>query len=138
MKVNGMSCTNCALSINKYLEKEGLKNVRVNFIGGDVSFEKDANIPKEKIKRGIERLGYEVVPEQHHNEGHEHMHMHENKSKKFLGNNFQRFIFCLVFAAPLFLHMLGMHIQFLMNAYVQLALTLPVFIVGMLYLAKVV
>ena len=38
-KVEGMSCTNCALSISKYLEKEGLKDVHVNFIGGDVSFE---------------------------------------------------------------------------------------------------
>lgn len=133
MKVKGMSCTNCALSINKYLEKEGLQNIKVNFIGGDVSFDKDANIPKEKIKKGIERLGYEVVPEEHHHmhEEHDHMHMHENKSKKFLGNNFRRFIFCLVFAAPLFLHMLGVHISFLMNEFVQLGLTLPVFIVGM-------
>jgi Cu+-exporting ATPase len=60
----------------------------------------------------------------------------KSKSKKFLGNNFQRFIFCLVFASPLFLHMLGLHLSFLMNAYVQLALTLPVFIVGMLYFGK--
>ena len=136
MKVKGMSCTNCALSINKYLEKEGLQNVKVNFIGGDVSFDKDANIPKEKIKRGIERLGYEVVPDEHHHDGHGHIHAHENKSKKFLGDNFRRFIFCLVFAAPLFLHMLGVHISFLMNEYVQLGLTLPVFIVGMLYFGK--
>ncbi|MGN6214771.1 heavy metal translocating P-type ATPase [Parafilimonas sp.] len=138
MKIKGMSCTNCALSINKYLEKEGLQNIKVNFIGGDVSFDKDASIPKEKIKRGIERLGYEVVPEEHHHmhEEHDHMHMHEDKSKKLLGNNFRRFIFCLVFAAPLFLHMLGVHISFLMNEYVQLGLTLPVFIVGMLYFGK--
>ena len=140
MKVVGMSCTNCALSINKYLEKEGLKNVKVNFIGGDVSFDKDANVPKEKIKKGIERLGYEVVPEHKHqhdgHDEHDHTHMHANKSKKILGNNFQRFIFCLVFASPLFLHMLGLHIHFLMNAYAQLALTLPVFIVGMLYFGK--
>ncbi|SFQ00259.1 heavy metal translocating P-type ATPase [Parafilimonas terrae] len=136
MKVKGMSCTNCALSINKYLEKEGLQNVKVNFIGGDVSFDKDVNIPKEKIKRGIERLGYEVVPDEHHHDGHGHNHTHESNSKKLLGNNFQRFIFCLVFAAPLFLHMLGVHISFLMNEYVQLGLTLPVFIVGMLYFGK--
>jgi len=50
LKVEGMTCANCALSVNKYLEKEGLKNVRVNFIGGDVSFDKDANISKEKIE----------------------------------------------------------------------------------------
>lgn len=137
MKVKGMSCTNCALSINKYLEKEGLKNIKVNFIGGDVSFDKDANVPKEKIKRGIERLGYEVTEDKHqHHHEHGHSHVHESRSRKILGSNFQRFIFCLIFSAPLFLHMLGVHIHFLMNEYVQLALTLPVFIVGMLYFGK--
>jgi len=138
LKVKGMSCTNCALSINKYLEKQGLKNVKVNFVAGDVSFDNDIDIPKEKIERGIERLGYEVVPEEHHHlhEEHDHMHMHESKSGILLGNNFQRFIFCLVFASPLFLHMLGLHLNFLMNAYVQLALTLPVFTVGMLYFGR--
>ena len=43
-KVEGMDCTNCALTINKYLQKEGLKEVRVNFIGGDVSF--DSIVPR--------------------------------------------------------------------------------------------
>jgi Cu+-exporting ATPase len=135
LKVKGMSCTNCALTINKYLEKEGLKNVKVNFIGGDVSFDEDKNVPAQKIEKGIERLGYEVVKQPEH-ALHDHMQMHEHVSKKFLDNNFQRFMFCLVFASPLFLHMLGVHIHFLMNTYVQLALTLPVFITGMLYFGK--
>ena len=47
-KVEGMTCTNCALTINKYLEKEGLKNVKVNFIGGDVSFEMNGNTIKRR------------------------------------------------------------------------------------------
>jgi Cu+-exporting ATPase len=51
LKVAGMIVANCALSINKYLEKEGLKNVKVNFIGGDVSFDKNANISKERIEK---------------------------------------------------------------------------------------
>jgi Cu+-exporting ATPase len=133
-----MSCTNCALSINKYLEKEGLKNIKVNFMAGDVSFDEEAGISAEKIEKGIQRLGYEVVNPHKHagHEGHDHTHMDAGANKKFLGNNFQRFIFCLVFSAPLFLHMLGLHLHFLMNAYVQLALTLPVFIVGMLYFGK--
>jgi P-type Cu+ transporter len=37
-KVEGMTCTNCALTINKYLTKEGLSDVKVNFIGGEISF----------------------------------------------------------------------------------------------------
>ena len=34
-KVEGMTCTNCALTINQYLKKEGLSDVKVNFIGGE-------------------------------------------------------------------------------------------------------
>ena len=46
-KVEGMDCTNCALTISNYLKKEGLKEVKVNFIGGDVSFELDEAAKKE-------------------------------------------------------------------------------------------
>jgi len=37
-KVDGMDCTTCALNIQKYLEKKGMKNIKVNFATGDVSF----------------------------------------------------------------------------------------------------
>ena len=60
-KVEGMTCTNCALTINRYLEKEGLKDVNVNFIGGEVSFELNGNKTKEELTRGIKDLGYKVV-----------------------------------------------------------------------------
>ena len=33
-KVEGMDCTNCALNIHKYLDKKGMKNVKVNFATG--------------------------------------------------------------------------------------------------------
>ena len=52
-KVEGMTCTNCALSIADYLKKEGLQNVNVSFIGGEVSFDEVADIPTEKLKKGI-------------------------------------------------------------------------------------
>ncbi|MBD0365487.1 MAG: heavy-metal-associated domain-containing protein, partial [Flavisolibacter sp.] len=38
-KVEGMTCANCALTVHKYLEKEGAKNIAVSVINGDVSFE---------------------------------------------------------------------------------------------------
>lgn len=122
-KVEGMSCTNCALTIDKYLQGRGLQQVKVNFIGGDVSFETDAQIPKQEIAKGIEGLGYHVVS---------HDLMAAGKKKKIFKNHFQRFLFCFVFTAPLMLHMIpGVHIHVLMNPYVQLGLTIPVFIVGM-------
>ena len=123
-KVEGMSCTNCALTVDKYLQSQGMKNVKVNFIGGDVSFEAPENTITKEIAKGIDGLGYHVT-----NHGHDEG---EKKSKKIFSTHLQRFWFCFVFTAPLMLHMIpGVHIHLLMNPYVQLGLTIPVFIVGM-------
>ncbi|GGH80399.1 Cu+-exporting ATPase [Filimonas zeae] len=126
-KVEGMSCTNCALTVHKYLEGEGLSNVKVNFIGGDVSFElpKDNDAHKLELEKGIEGLGYHVANGAAQAAG-------VAKKKKWLHNHWRRFLFCLVFTLPLMVHMIpGVHIHWLMNHWVQLALTLPVYIVGM-------
>jgi Cu+-exporting ATPase len=51
-KVEGITCANCALSINRALEKEGLSNISVNAITGDVSFETlDANGVVKKAQK---------------------------------------------------------------------------------------
>jgi P-type Cu+ transporter len=125
-KVEGMTCTNCALTIDKYLQKEGLNNAKVNFIGGEVSFELNVNKSKEQIAKGIDDLGYHVVSDQ--------LQIGNNKTKtKFFTNHLQRFLFCLPFTLVLMLHMLPWHIHFLMNPWIQLAICLPVFFVGMGY-----
>jgi Cu+-exporting ATPase len=60
-----------------------------------------------------------------------------NSKKPFLSNHLQRFWFCLPFTLVLMLHMLpGVHIHFLLNPWIQLALTLPVFIVGMRFFGR--
>ena len=124
-KVEGMDCTNCALTINKYLTKEGLKEVKVNFIGGDVSFEMNGNITKETIAKGIEDLGYKVENDKQETKN--------GKRETFFNNHLQRFLFCLPFTLVLMLHMLPWHIHFLMNPWIQLAICLPVYFVGMSY-----
>ena len=124
-KVEGMDCTNCALTINKYLHKQGLKNVKVNFIGGDVSFEMNDGIARETLAKGIEGLGYHVVSDQ--------KTPAEDKKFAFFNNHLQRFLFCLPFTLILMLHMLPWHIHFLMNPWIQLAICLPVYFVGMSY-----
>lgn len=125
-KVDGMSCTNCALSIHKYLQKEGISEPKVSFMEGEIQFELPENIKKENLLKGISGLGYKVRGE----DG-------AAPKKKWLDNNQERAFFCLVFTLPLMVHMLpGIHIHWLMNPYVQLALTTPVFIVGMSYFGK--
>ncbi len=124
-KVEGMDCSNCALTITRYLQKEGQKEVKVNFIGGDVSFELNENKSKESLAKGIEGLGYKVANEQQ---------TPDTKRKTgFFSNHLQRFLFCLPFTLVLLLHMLPWHIHFLMNPWIQLAICIPVYIVGMGY-----
>jgi Cu+-exporting ATPase len=122
-KIEGMSCTNCALTVDKFLQGKGMQQVKVNFMGGDVSFSNPADVPKQEIAKGIEGLGYHVITGEK---------SEQKKDKRLFKNHFQRFLFCAIFTMPLMLHMIpGVHIHFLMNPYVQLTLTIPVFIVGM-------
>ncbi len=123
-KVDGMSCANCALTIRKYLEKEGQQNVKVNPIDGDVSFEWVEKTVPEQLKKGIQSLGYTVQPE---------AGMPAVK-KPFLSSHLHRFLFCLPFTLILMMHMLGFH--WIMNPWLQLVLCLPVYIVGMSFFGR--
>ena len=126
-KVEGMTCANCALTIHKYLEKQGLNDVKVNAIGGEVSFELNGAHTKEEIAKGIETLGYSVAAESRT----------PTKRKKILSTSLQRFWFCFPFTVLIMLNMLpGVDIHFLMNPWVQLMLCLPVYIVGMSFFGK--
>jgi len=126
-KVEGMTCANCALTIHKFLEKEGLKEVKVNAIGGDVSFEMNGVRTKEELAKGIQHLGYTVIGDAAIN----------NAKRKILSTPLERFWFCLPFTILLMLHMIpGLRIDLLMNPWVQLILCLPVYIVGMSFFGK--
>lgn len=129
IQVAGMDCSSCALSITKCLQKQGMQNVKVNYVTGDVSFENAINLPLQNISKEINSLGYTVVEE-----NHSHHHEYE-EATGFLQNNWHRFLFCAAFAAPLFLSHL-VHIHWLMQPLVQLAFTLPVYVLGMFYFGK--
>lgn len=121
-KVEGMSCANCALAIHKYLQNNGAENVAVSAIDGDVTFDLKKDKTPLQLAKGVEGLGYKV------DDGGKK----ETAQKAFLSNNLQRFLFCLPFTAVLMLHMIpALQLHFLMNPLVQLALTLPVYFVGM-------
>ena len=131
--MDGMDCATCALTINKYLNKEGASDVRVNFATGDVSFEMNQQSTLENITTGLANLGYKVVGKKHE-ASHTDAHDHEHEEGGFLKNNAQRFWFCLPFTLVLMLHMIpAMHHSWIMQPLVQLALCLPVFVVGLVY-----
>lgn len=133
-KVEGMTCSNCALSVNKYLAKEGAQDIKVNPIDGAVSFTNSSQKPLAAIKKGIGSLGYKVVEP---NENGHHGHDHGNDGS-FLSTNKKRFLFCLPFTLVLMLHMIDswVHIHWLMNPWIQLALCMPVFLVGLWYFGR--
>ena len=132
-KVEGMTCSNCALTISKYLENQGLKNVKVNPMDGKVSFETgDAAVEEKKLERGIAALGYKVA-EHTNGHGHDHDHGHSHTNINF---HLRRFFICLPFTLVLMLHMIpGFHSttfgHWIMNPWIQLGLCLPVYVIGM-------
>ncbi|MGB3153251.1 MAG: cation-translocating P-type ATPase [Chitinophagaceae bacterium] len=132
-KVEGMDCNTCALNIHKYLEKQGMKNVKVNFATGDVIFDPGEIFSKEKISNGIHDLGYTVTGE----EIASCINPKTSNFKNFLSTHLQRFWFCLPFTLLLSLHMIpGVHIHWLMNPWLQLGLAVPVYFVGMNFFGR--
>jgi P-type Cu+ transporter len=123
-KVEGMTCSNCSLTVTKYLEKEGNRNVKVNLLSGDVMFEKAGDTTLDQVIKGIEQLGYTVKTDDIKT---------SRPRKKLFKNHLQRFLFCAIFTLPLMLHMLEGWVDavWIMNPWVQLALCIPVYIVGM-------
>lgn len=126
-KVNGMTCSNCALSIKKYLEKQGVDAISVNPLDGAVSFDNPAADNFNVIKSGLADLGYPVIEQT----------ANTNPKKHFLQSNKNRFLFTLPFTALLMLHMIDLPlIHPLHNPNLQLLLCLPVFLIGMRFFGK--
>ncbi|MET0392612.1 MAG: cation-translocating P-type ATPase [Chitinophagaceae bacterium] len=133
-KVEGMDCTNCALTIRKYLEKQGMQDVRVNFATGDVSFDTADKTQTGRLSKGVRDLGYTVLADRP-----AHDHGAEKVRTALFSSHLQRFLFCLPFTLVLVLHMIpSLHHQWhwLMNPWMQLGLCLPVFIAGMSFFGK--
>jgi Cu+-exporting ATPase len=127
--VEGMTCSNCALTIHKFLEKKGLENIRLSLAGGDLSFDLNGHTTQDEIKKGISDLGYHVVNPAVRGESLSGTKM--NKHLLYL-------LICVPFTALLMLHMLNsrLHWDWLMNPWVQLTLCLPVYITGMNFFGR--
>jgi Cu+-exporting ATPase len=128
-KIEGMSCSTCALTINKYLEKKGLQNIKVSLASGDVSFDTPGGLDKQVLQKGIHDLGYTVLKEEAPG---------ETPGRPPLNKHLRYFLFCLPFTSLLLLHMVGhTHwLLWLMQPWVQLILCLPVFVTGMSFFGR--
>ena len=62
LRVKGMSCQHCVMSVTKALNQlEGIKNVQVDLAKGEVQFDNTKAIASNQIEKAIEEAGYEVV-----------------------------------------------------------------------------
>lgn len=124
-KVRGMHCTNCAQSVSRYLEHKGMQDVNVSFATEELSFTLPEGITSaDTILNGINQMGYQIIlPDQ------------PQARTAFLNTLTFKFIFCAIFTAPLLLHM-WVHWGWLHDTYVQLALSTPVYLMGLWHFGR--
>jgi len=124
LEIEGMSCNNCAATVTKFLEREGLQDVRVDFTTGTAKFRATKPLNPAALSTGISKLGYRVKST---DAATKHVD-HEKRLQTFL-------IISAVCTAPLLLLMLP-NVTFLHNPLLQIALTIPPMIIGLLYFGK--
>jgi formate dehydrogenase gamma subunit len=62
IKVKGMSCQHCVMSVTKALgQLEGIRNVQVDLAKGEVRFDNTKEVVSDRIAKAIEDAGYEVI-----------------------------------------------------------------------------
>ncbi len=134
LHIEGMTCHNCAQSVNKYLEKNGLTDVVVNLGTEEATFKMDGNHSLSKIIKGIEQLGFQVEDET--------VIYNSTDNRGFIGRSWDalqklenKLIFSFIFTLPLFLAMFFKG-SFLNHPFVQLAICLPVFLLGLYHFGR--
>ncbi|MGQ0827623.1 MAG: heavy metal translocating P-type ATPase [Bacteroidota bacterium] len=126
LQVEGMDCSNCAMSITKNLEKKGMKEVYVDFATGEATFFLNNTGKLKTAIDSITELGYKVIDSKL---------VSVNTGK--ISRIEKRFYFTLPFTIVLFFsHMLFSHDFFLNNPYIQLMICTPVFVIGILQFGK--
>jgi Cu+-exporting ATPase len=125
LRVEGMTCTACVASIRKYLESEGAQQVFVDLNNNKVTFQYiEGQQDVETFTRGIERIGYKVVSE-------DHKSRFPIKLKVWI---------TAFLTAPLLvdhiLHLFGYGIPGLHNPWVHFGFTLPVYLIGIQHFGK--
>lgn len=61
VKVRGMSCQHCVKSVTEAMEALGARDVSIDLLSGDVTYNEDAPIGADSIKEAITKIGFEVV-----------------------------------------------------------------------------
>lgn len=118
--VEGMTCANCASSINQYLRRHGKEDAEVDFSSGLVRFTHESGENLKALKKGIEKQGFKVQ---------------EKPPDDPIKSIRRKFYFALIFSLPLFAAKF-LPLPYLDNPWVQLLICLPVFVLGVLHFGR--
>jgi len=62
IKIQGMSCQHCVMSVTKALGTiPGIKNLKVDLVKGEATFENAQNAPLSAIRKAVEDAGYKLI-----------------------------------------------------------------------------
>jgi copper chaperone len=62
IKVKGMSCQHCVMSVTKALNQlGGIQNIQVDLAKGEVRFDNTKEVVSNRIEKAIKDAGYEVI-----------------------------------------------------------------------------
>ena len=62
LKVKGMSCQHCVMSVTKALSQlDGIQNVKVDLQTGEARFDNTKSVGQDRIEKAVVNAGYEVV-----------------------------------------------------------------------------
>ena len=62
IKIQGMSCQHCVMSVTKALGSiPGVKSLKVDLGKGEATFENTQNVSMANIRRAVEDAGYKVI-----------------------------------------------------------------------------
>lgn len=142
LHIEGMSCTNCALGISRFLEKKGFEDVQVNFATGIAQMDIEGETRIEEAKRNVEKLGYQVIavesPNGISNIAAESFDEPKTSKTPSLSSYFTTknlLIISVILSVPLFLGMF-LPFAFLHHPMVQLALATPIYLIGCMYFGR--
>lgn len=123
-RVDGMHCTNCALGVRKALEKEGFTNIVADFASNEVSFDVGRGLKPDRAAELIRSLGYRVQTDRLHTQ---HPKVWFTIEKKF----WVSFFFTLPLLLAMFTPFEALH-----DDLFQLALTIPVYLIGFFHFGR--
>jgi Cu+-exporting ATPase len=61
IKIDGMTCINCALSLEKSVKSIGINQVHVNFANRELIFENEQSISAQRINEAIKNAGFSIA-----------------------------------------------------------------------------